>query len=453
MRKIFLVTGYSCNNFCISCAKKPEEKGFLKLGEIKKRLEKINLGKEDSVEISGGEPTIRPDLFELVEYIKKTGARVIVLTNGRVNENIEYCKKLKEAGVDRIATSFYSHKERIHEEITQVKGSFKETFEGIKNLLKIEIPVSVKLIILKQNYKEIKEFVKFAYDNFPGAWVSVHGLIMRGKAYLVREKIGAKYSEIKPYLEKALDYSISRGKNLGVFIFPTCVLDPYYWKYLGKGWKKIIHEMIYISPEETIIGNLDSGCPNYCKDCEVNNNCSWAWESAWKEYTQLYGTSELKKIKFDKYRIQKATKEDTKQLSEYMLRELENPNKSFPNSMIEKFRKNAQVKNMEKQFDNPNLIGYTLKDRGKLIGFIVGYREDNEKAMIHYITSIKLQFRKNLLEYFIKECKKRGLKKIRADSFEFMDSNQFFINSNFKFIGKEELVPGLEMLWYEMEIN
>lgn len=456
MRKIFLVTGYPCNNFCISCAKKPEEKGFLSLDQLKEKLMEINLSKEDCVEISGGEPTIRPDLFDLCKFIKEeTGAMIVVLTNGRANKDLGYCKKMKKAGIDRVATSFYSHKPEVHDSITQVEGSFEETFEGLKNLEKIGIPISVKLIILKQNYKEIKDFVKFVKENFPSAWPSIHGLIMRGKAYEVRKEVSVRYPEMKPYIEEALDYSIAEKLNLGVFIIPTCNLDPYYWKYLSKSWKNIIHDMVYISPEETVIGNLDSECPEYCKDCDVNENCSWAWESAWKEYINLYGIEDLKKIKFkDKHiKIEKAERKHTKQLSEYMLKELETPDESFPPQMIEKFRDNAKFENMEKQFDNSEMIGFVLMDGEEIKGFIVGYKENEEQSMIHYVTAKDPSKRKILLESFIEESKKRGLKKIRADSFEFMESNQFFIDSNFTFTRKEELVPGLEMLWYEFELK
>jgi hypothetical protein len=151
-------------------------------------------------------------------------------------------------------------------------------------------------------------------------------------------------------------------------------------------------------------------------------------------------------------KIKKATKKDVKELSEYMLKELENPNEAFPQMMIEKFRENARIENMKKQFDNPDLIGFVLLEEGKLQGFIVGYKENEGQSMIHYITAKKPGMRKFLLDSFVKESKEKGLEKVRADSFDFMDSNQFFIDSKFTFTGKGELAPGLEMLWYEIKI-
>ena len=158
------------------------------------------------------------------------------------------------------------------------------------------MPISVKTVVLRQNYRQLADFVRFAYDIFPSAWVSIHGLIMRGIAHENREQIAVQYKDIKPYVEEALDEAIKREKNLGVFTIPSCAIDPAYWQYLGKNWKNMTKEMVYISPETTIFGNLDVAPPEYCSSCLVNENCSWAWESAWKEYINMFGTNELNRV-------------------------------------------------------------------------------------------------------------------------------------------------------------
>ena len=196
-------------------------------------------------------------------------------------------------------TVFYSHDEEKHDSITQKDGSFKDTIMGLKNLEDVSLPISVKTIILKQTYQELPDFVKFAYDTFPTAWVSIHGLIMRGRAQDNNEKIAVRYKDIKPHIEIAIDQAIKRDKNLGIFIIPTCIIDPYYWPYLSVNWKQMTKEMIYISPQESVFGNLDVAQPEYCSTCLIDEHCSWSWESAWKEYIALFGIEELNKITMD----------------------------------------------------------------------------------------------------------------------------------------------------------
>ncbi|MGM5480366.1 MAG: radical SAM protein [Nanobdellota archaeon] len=297
MRKIFLVTDYACDNSCISCAKKSDERGKLNLDEIKSKIDWIKPCNNDNIEISGGEPSLRDDIFDMISYIKSNyDTNVTLLSNGRKFKDSSFSKSMKESGIDRVMTTFYNADERKHDSITQRKGSFQDTLKGLHNLQDIEVPLSVKTIITQNNYKELTDFVNFAYDEFPEAWVSLHGLIMRGNAFDNREQLVVKYSDMKPYVEDALDTAIERNKNLGVFVTPTCILDPMYWSYLSVDWKQMTQEMIYISPEETVQGNMDVEQPQYCNECVINENCSWAWESAWKEYIDMFGTKELHKI-------------------------------------------------------------------------------------------------------------------------------------------------------------
>ena len=303
MRKIFLVTDYHCNNACISCAKRLDEKGMLSLEQIMQKLDSVQPTKDDYIEISGGEPTLRPDILDICRSINsRYNTNVVILSNGRRFKDASFVEQIRNTGVSRVMTTFYSPHQEIHDCITQREGSFLEAVAGLKNLEAAGVPISVKTIILKQNYTDLSDFVSFAYDTFPSAWVSMHGLILRGHAKDNQKDIIIQYASIKPHIEKALDTAIKKNKNVGVFILPSCIIDPAYWAYLSINWKQITKTMIYISPEETILGNLDTTQPEYCKDCLINHNCSWAWESAWKEYIALFGTAELNKVTKDNVR-------------------------------------------------------------------------------------------------------------------------------------------------------
>ncbi len=303
MRKIFVVLDYLCNSECKSCAKKSEEGGSLSNNQVLEHLDSVNPQKEDYIELSGGEPTIRKDLVALCNEIKsRYDTNLVILSNGRRFENLDFAKEIKESGVNRVMTTFYSSYEETHDALTQRPGSHKESVRGIKNLEDIGLPISVKTVILNQNYKQLPDFVSFAYDTFPSAWVSLHGLVIRGYARDNAEEVVPRYKDINPFVEDALDIAIERKKNLGVFMIPSCTIDPIYWKYLSINWKEMSKRMVYLSPEEAVLGNMEISQPDYCNGCLIGANCSWAWESGWKEYIDLFGTEELNKITRDKVR-------------------------------------------------------------------------------------------------------------------------------------------------------
>jgi hypothetical protein len=150
-------------------------------------------------------------------------------------------------------------------------------------------------------------------------------------------------------------------------------------------------------------------------------------------------------------KIVKASKNYSAQISSRMLEELENPDKRFPAPMIKNFREHASVSAISKEFDNDSLVAFIAVDDKKFLGFIVGY-DNVETAMIHYITADDINIKNSLLNSFIKECHIRGITKIVADTFEFMDNNMFFKLSGFKMKKKEPIADGLYALWYELEL-
>lgn len=150
-------------------------------------------------------------------------------------------------------------------------------------------------------------------------------------------------------------------------------------------------------------------------------------------------------------KIISANKEYAKEISKLMLKDLENPNPKFSKEMILGFKEHAKEENILKELNNPNTIGF-LAINSNLKGFIVGYKEDANKAVIHYITANSVETKRLLLKEFIKKCKKKGISLLKTDTFEFMENNEFFKNKGFIFTKKESISPDLEMLWYKFKI-
>ncbi len=117
------------------------------------------LGTKECV-ITGGEPTLHPDLFKIIEYLKQNKIKTTLLTNGRRLKDVNYTKSLLKTGVDRIAVSIEGFKE-THEKITGVKGSFDETLIGIKNLIKLNANFNTITTIGNTNFKEIEDLYSF----------------------------------------------------------------------------------------------------------------------------------------------------------------------------------------------------------------------------------------------------------------------------------------------------
>ncbi len=114
-----------------------------------------------AVKLTGGEPTLRKDLPELVRGIKGLGvADVSMTTNGVLLESL--AEKLKEAGLDRVNVSLHAVTREKFKEITGV-DAFDKVVEGIKRAIEVGLrPVKLNYVVSKKNEHEVFPFLDLA---------------------------------------------------------------------------------------------------------------------------------------------------------------------------------------------------------------------------------------------------------------------------------------------------
>jgi radical SAM protein with 4Fe4S-binding SPASM domain len=99
---------------------------------------------------TGGEPTLRPDLPELVRYGKKKGFRVNLITNGTLSTPA-LCAALKAAGLDSVQVSIEAPEAVLHDRLTARTGSFERALAGIKAFQDEGIPVQTNTTLTRLN--------------------------------------------------------------------------------------------------------------------------------------------------------------------------------------------------------------------------------------------------------------------------------------------------------------
>ena len=120
---------FKCNDNCLSCINNTEVFSKIpdpSLKEIKKVIDKIN-PENDYFGVSGGEPTLRKEFFEILKYARKKhpDLYIFIVSNGRMFAYKGFARKLANLnlGKFRVAIALYGHNEKIHEVITRSKGS------------------------------------------------------------------------------------------------------------------------------------------------------------------------------------------------------------------------------------------------------------------------------------------------------------------------------------------
>ncbi len=257
--------------------------------EIIKFLEDVEKENKNlrKIEISGGEPTIRNDFFEIMDFIKERFPKAILclLSNGRKFSNLEFTKKCSNYNFYNIIVAIHGPNKKIHEKITNAENSFWETVNGVKNMLAMEMNIKTKTIITKINYKFLPRIAEFVAVNFEGIKNhAFHGLDICGNAEKNFEKVAVSLKKAKPMIEEAIDILKSYGVSTGLYSIPYCCVDEAYWKFVLPQPKTTF---FYKSPEREVVNEfLDEkyGIQQRCFNCSLKHMCSGVWESYYKKF-------------------------------------------------------------------------------------------------------------------------------------------------------------------------
>lgn len=298
--KLYLASSYECNNNCLFCVVDSSERkkvsmsteeviGFLKGLEETGEINQIKF-----IELSGGEPTIRNDLFYIMDYIRYNHPHIRfgLLSNGRRFSNEYFTEKLSEYNIDWIFVPIHGHTAKLHDMQTQSPGSFNETLLGVHNLFQYGIRTSLKTVVTAFNYKHIPDIVEFVATTYPDCKIfTVSGIDIYGAAVRNKDAVRVRFSDAVQYIQKGIDVANKYGLIIDSFNIPPCIFEKKYRASVCMQYKDL---RILKTPDlelrniEYQYGTLDN-----CHGCLREKNCSGGWFS----YLKDADANELKPIR------------------------------------------------------------------------------------------------------------------------------------------------------------
>lgn len=207
-----------CNSHCVHCYADAKEKApdEVSTAQAKAILDNIaesaaRKGEKYCICWAGGEPLLREDIFELMEYAKLKGLFQHIVTNGSlVDENV--ARKLKEAGIKFTCFSLDSFSAETHDRL-KGKGSHARALRAIEASMKAGIFQVPLCVVTKNNFDEIEDFRKQCLERF-GCEPYFDRLVGIGRAKgeifekfaLSREQFKqiyeSRYARIREYIEQ-----------------------------------------------------------------------------------------------------------------------------------------------------------------------------------------------------------------------------------------------------------
>lgn len=265
---------WHCNQKCVHCyaaGQENSDEAELDTASWKKIIDKCKGAKIPQVTFTGGEPTMREDLFELIEHAKWFITRLN--TNG-IKLTKDYCEKLKAASLDSMQITFYSFDEGIHNKLVGAER-YKDTVSGIENAIETGLNVSINTPLCTLN-KDYISTLKFLHEKGV-KYVTCSGLITTGNATKEEsEDLQLSNAEVREIVREAVNYCYSNNMEIS-FTSPGW-MDDAYCKELGISTPNCgaCLSNMAITPGGNVVP-----CQSWLSDKPLGNMLNDTWEDIW----------------------------------------------------------------------------------------------------------------------------------------------------------------------------
>lgn len=267
-----LALTYRCNDDCAHCYNaRPRNFPEISTAEWKQILDKLwDLGIPHIV-FTGGEPTLRDDLPELVAHAEHNGQITGLNTNARRLSDEIFLQSLVEAGLDHVQVTLESHDPEIHDAMVRRKGAWNQTVQGLKNALASRLFVMTNTTLLQDNSPFLKDTLDFL-GKLGVPTIGLNALIYSGRGLTVGK--GLPESALPPLLELAQQKTVYYGQRL-IWYTPTqyCNFDPMQLELGIKGCTAALYNMC-IEPNGDVLP-----CQSYYQP--VGNLLKNNWDTIW----------------------------------------------------------------------------------------------------------------------------------------------------------------------------
>ncbi|MFA7148339.1 MAG: putative heme d1 biosynthesis radical SAM protein NirJ2 [Syntrophomonadaceae bacterium] len=210
-------TTNQCNMFCDHCYREAGARleDELDTDQAKRLIREIKKAGFHIMIFSGGEPLMRPDIYELGAYATKQGLRAVLGTNGSLITP-QVASALKEAGFMAAGVSLDSLEPEKNNAFRKLDRAYELTLEGMKNLKAAGLPFQVHTTVMDWNVNELEGLTDFAVEI--GAMAHhIFFLVPTGRAVNIEEE-GLRVAEY----EKTIARVMEKQKQVNIEIKPTC---------------------------------------------------------------------------------------------------------------------------------------------------------------------------------------------------------------------------------------
>jgi MoaA/NifB/PqqE/SkfB family radical SAM enzyme/SAM-dependent methyltransferase len=291
--KALIKVGYGCNDHCTFCHTLDVRHVDGEAAEVHAKIDRARELGHSMVVLSGGEPTIRPELVRWAEHVARLGMGFGLVTNGRMLRYPELVERLLARRLEYVYLSLHGGSARVHNLMVR-SDAFDETFAALGNLSGRGLDLTVNCVITRHNVRHLVELVD-AVLPFPDAKLKLSMVEPKGGGDKLFEHLVPRVEEVAERVREALEHGRARaaaagGPRLVHGGIPLCLLP---------GWEDAFDDlrthgfrtMVEIGePDFFPVDDLNKVQPEPCGGCALRGACP----GLYRAYEATFGSSELR---------------------------------------------------------------------------------------------------------------------------------------------------------------
>jgi len=270
-----------CNHNCIYCSN-PSLWKMMSLDEVKQWLESIKNSGYDSVILTWWEPTIHPQIFEIIKMVHEYGLKPRIITNGTWFADEEFTKRIKDIGVELVHISRYTYDQKLNDYIRGVDGAYTNMIKAMMNLRKYKIETQITTAISQFNQDHLYKNVLFIKKIYPEIRHFVWNILDPKVMKKTQEAVDSlpDLNAITQQLTKTFEYLESIGDTFRIEKIPLCKIPGYEWANteVRKIVKDESRKVVFLDERNIVEQQPEDFKYKYlaeCEQCAIKKICGW----------------------------------------------------------------------------------------------------------------------------------------------------------------------------------
>jgi len=277
-----------CNLKCVFCYSEsgPTLRDELSIKEIFATILSAKALGAKTITLTGGEPLLRPEFFDIAQFVNKNDMRCLFFTNGTLITPATAKRLFKLEALPCV--SLESINTRTHDKMVGMHGAHEKTCAGIKNLIEVgysrSLPLTVNAVVSLMNYDELPDLWEWAKVNNIEPFLL--RLIPSGRGNQISDlqvspemmkRLVEKISEIEGFQPNIPFFGDSGCKKHGIscyvdangYVKPCSGLDI----TCGNIRHKELGDILRNSPIYSLMNNIENNIQGACKECDHHDVC------------------------------------------------------------------------------------------------------------------------------------------------------------------------------------